>query len=104
MGTPYYVAPEVLTGFYGKECDVWSLGVCLYQILTGEMPFDGDYQEEVYRKIKKGKFNLDVDISDECKDLLKKMICVDTSKRINMEEAINHKWIQYNNKTENQIC
>lgn len=53
-GTPYYIAPEVLTGVYGKDCDIWSLGVCLYQLLTGEMPFDGNSQAEVFRKIKKG--------------------------------------------------
>jgi len=51
-GTPYYIAPEVLTGNYGKECDMWSLGVCLYQLLTGKMPFDGDSQKEVFGKIK----------------------------------------------------
>jgi len=69
-GSPYYIAPEVLTGSYGKECDIWSLGVTLYQLLTGEMPFDGSGQQEVFRKIKKGTFKMPSKLSDDCKDLL----------------------------------
>jgi serine/threonine protein kinase len=89
-GTPYYIAPEVLTGEYGKECDIWSLGVCIYQLLTGNMPFDGDSQNEVFDKIRSGVFEMPNNISDNCKDLLKKMICVDVSKRITAFDAINH--------------
>ena len=94
-GTPYYIAPEVLSGNYGKECDIWSLGVCIYQLLTGEMPFDGSSQAEVFGKIKKGEFGIPPRLSDECKDLLKKMIVVDVSKRITARQALEHKWIKF---------
>ena len=78
-GSPYYIAPEVLSGSYGKECDIWSLGVTLYQLLTGEMPFDGSGQQEVFRKIKKGTFKMPGKLSQDCKDLLTAMITVDQS-------------------------
>jgi calcium-dependent protein kinase len=55
-GTPYFISPDVLNGKYGKECDIWSLGVVLYMILTGKYPFDGNNRPEVFGKIKKGIF------------------------------------------------
>lgn len=76
-GTPYYIAPEVLSGVYGKECDIWSLGVCLYQMLTGLMPFDGNSQTEVFGKIRRGNFHIPKQVSKEAADLLTKMIKVD---------------------------
>ena len=50
-GTPYFISPEILRGVYGKECDMWSLGVLLYILLSGEFPFDGDSRVEVFEKI-----------------------------------------------------
>ena len=57
VGTPYYVAPEVLTGAYGKECDIWSLGVVLYTMLSGNLPFGGDTNAEIFRNIKMVNYN-----------------------------------------------
>ena len=84
-GTPYYIAPEILTskGKYGKECDIWSLGVCFMQLLNHDkMPFDGNSLQEVFGKIKQGDFKLPRNRSDKCIDLLKKMLVVQPSKRI----------------------
>lgn len=55
-GTPYYIPPEVLNGEYGKECDLWSLGVVFYVMLTGNYPFDGSNRAEVFKQIKAGVF------------------------------------------------
>ena len=59
VGTPYYVAPEVLDGDYSKECDCWSLGVILYIILSGYLPFQGNNAAEVYAAVKKGEITFE---------------------------------------------
>ena len=56
VGTPYYVAPEVLKGKYDEKCDIWSLGVILYVLLSGYLPFQGEDQDKVFKKILKNQW------------------------------------------------
>lgn len=53
-GTPYFISPEILAGKYGAECDVWSLGVVLYMMVSGIRPFEGRNRKEVFNLIEEG--------------------------------------------------
>ena len=57
LGTPYYIAPEVLAKSYGPKCDIWSCGVITYIILSGNPPFNGASDQEIMKKVKKGDFS-----------------------------------------------
>ena len=57
VGTPYYLAPEILTGSYGKECDIWSLGVVTYFLLSGRQPFESDDLKSLLTKTRKGQYD-----------------------------------------------
>lgn len=76
-GTPYFMAPEVIDGHYGQKCDIWSLGVVLYMLVSGQLPFNGFSKPEVYGKIKKGQFRQPKNCSDNCRNLLAQMLTVD---------------------------
>lgn len=81
LGTPYYIAPEVLNKQYDEKCDIWSCGVILYIILSGTPPFNGNSDAEIMKKVKAGKFSFDIpefkNVSDKAKDLIAKLLTYD---------------------------
>ncbi|XP_015163564.1 phosphoenolpyruvate carboxylase kinase 2 isoform X1 [Solanum tuberosum] len=98
VGTPYYVAPEVLLGRkYNEKVDIWSAGVILYIMLSGVPPFYGDTPTETFEAVLRGNLRFPTrifrSISTEAKDLLRKMICKDVSRRFSAEQVLRHPWI-----------
>ncbi len=98
VGTAYYVSPEVLKGDYDEKCDIWSAGVILYILLSGDPPFNGENDNEIYRAIAKKKFSFPdkewKNISEDAKDLIKHMIC-EPDKRYTAQQVLNHKWVTH---------
>ena len=96
VGTPDYVAPEVLQGGYGPKCDLWSVGVILYVLLCGKLPFAANSVNEVYARILSGEFATNTDlwtnISPLAVDLVVKLLVLDPNKRISAETALEHEW------------
>jgi serine/threonine protein kinase len=99
-GTPAYLAPEIVEdeGYSGFKADVWSLGVLLYVLLFGVMPFRASTVKELNRCILKGEFEFvsGVSLSLEVKDLISKMLTVDVDKRIDSSEVLAHEWFSLN--------
>ncbi|MFS8012171.1 putative, Phosphoenolpyruvate carboxykinase (ATP) CAMK-CDPK family [Helianthus anomalus] len=98
VGTPYYVAPEVLSGReYNEKVDVWSAGVILYIMLAGVPPFYGETPADTFEAVLRGNLRFPPKIfrsvSPEAKDLLKKMLCKDVSRRFSAEQVLRHPWV-----------
>lgn len=97
LGTPYYIAPEVLNKKYNEKCDLWSIGVITYIVLSGMPPFNGNTDQEIMKKVKIGKFSFQdpcwASISDNAKDFISKLFTYDIDKRPSAEEALQHPWI-----------
>ncbi|XP_009799313.1 phosphoenolpyruvate carboxylase kinase 2-like [Nicotiana sylvestris] len=98
VGTPYYVAPEVLLGReYNEKVDIWSAGAMLYIMLSGVAPFCGDTTKEIFEAVLRGNLRFPTrifgSVSTEVKDLLRKMICKDVSRRFSAEQVLRHPWI-----------
>jgi len=97
VGSPYYIAPEVLQKHYGPEADVWTAGVILYVLLSGVPPFWADTYEGVLHNVRDGHFDFESDqwhrISDSAKDLIRKMLCPCPSERLKAHEVLKHPWI-----------
>ncbi|XP_047325158.1 calcium-dependent protein kinase 26-like [Impatiens glandulifera] len=97
VGSPYYVAPEVLLKHYGPEADVWTAGVILYILLSGVPPFWAESQQGIFDAVLKGYIDFDSDpwplISESAKDLIRKMICSRPSERLTAHQVMCHPWI-----------
>jgi calcium-dependent protein kinase len=104
VGSPYYMAPEVLNRKYNEKCDLWSCGVILYLLLSARPPFGGEDDEEVIQSVQSGKFDLKSSpfntLTTSCIDLIKKLLVTDPNKRISAAEALNHKWFKERNSKE----
>ena len=95
VGTSYYVPPEILAGNYTEKCDIWSAGIILYILLSGEPPFNGPNDETIFARIKTYKYEFPEQkwskISVEAKDLLSKML-IQEDKRLSASQVLQHPW------------
>jgi len=86
VGTSYYVAPEVLLHDYDQQCDMWSLGVVIYVMLTGRPPFNGVDDKQIVRRIRDGDFAFNKrdfkKISHACIEFIKRLLTMDPKNRM----------------------
>ena len=98
IGSSYYLSPEVILLNYNEKCDIWSCGIIMYVLLIGKSPFEGKENHEIIQNILDFKFDNKNEfynnLSNNCKDLMNKLLIYNKDQRITIKEAINHKFIQ----------
>ncbi|GAB6027427.1 hypothetical protein CHUAL_001693 [Chamberlinius hualienensis] len=94
-GSPPYAAPELFEGkeYDGPKADIWSLGVVLYVLVCGALPFDGHTLQSLRTRVLAGKFRVPFFMSTDCEHLIRHMLVVDPDKRVNIQQVLKHKWI-----------
>ncbi|GAA5816902.1 hypothetical protein MFLAVUS_010437 [Mucor flavus] len=95
-GSPHYASPEIVAGmpYNGSSCDIWSCGVILYALLTGHLPFDDENIRQLLKKVKSGKYVMPDNISRSAQDLIRRILVVDPSRRLNMQQIMAHPWFR----------
>nr|XP_017246286.1 PREDICTED: calcium-dependent protein kinase 24-like [Daucus carota subsp. sativus] len=98
VGSPYYMAPEVLRRNYGPEVDIWSSGVILYILLCGVPPFWAETEQGIAHAIVRGRLSFKREpwpkVSEDAKELVKGMLDPNPFSRMSIEEVLGHRWIQ----------
>jgi len=96
LGTPYYVAPEVLQGSYDHKCDIWSVGAFIYIMLSGEPPFNGKNNNAIFKRILNEEVTYPPEkfknVSKEAMEFMKACLVKSPTKRMDAQEALKHKW------------
>ena len=103
-GTPAYLAPEIIidTGYEGFFVDIWSLGVLLFAMLCGTVPFKAPTLDELHKLILSGEFNIPSSISTEATDLIRGMIKLEPTSRLTIPQILGHSWLKETNEMESE--
>ncbi|EHA99388.1 Serine/threonine-protein kinase MARK1 [Heterocephalus glaber] len=101
-GSPPYAAPELFQGkkYAGPEVDVWSLGVILYTLVSGSLPFDGQNLKELRERVLRGKYRIPFYMSTDCENLLKKLLVLNPVKRGSLEQIMKDRWMNVGHEEE----
>ncbi|KGL79714.1 Serine/threonine-protein kinase MARK1, partial [Tinamus guttatus] len=101
-GSPPYAAPELFQGkkYDGPEVDVWSLGVILYTLVSGSLPFDGQNLKELRERVLRGKYRIPFYMSTDCENLLKKLLVLNPIKRGSLEQIMKDRWMNVGHEEE----
>ncbi|RDX77175.1 Calcium-dependent protein kinase 4, partial [Mucuna pruriens] len=107
VGSPFYIAPEVLAGAYNQAADVWSAGVILYILLSGMPPFWGKTKSRIFEAVKTANLRFPSEpwdyVSESAKDLIRGMLCTESSQRLTAKEVLDHRWMDSDQTNPEQL-